>query len=135
MKKLLILITAPFLLLSCAQVQDAVNPAPKKFIAKTERFGNFTFVVPANFKLKEEASLIYKKGNSVRAYLVYSGSGSIAKISKFLDENLSKLGWKKSSELIGPAAVLVYKRNGQALVIKVERILAGTYIKMLLTCA
>jgi hypothetical protein len=134
MKKLWILLFLSFTLISCAQIENTVNPTPAKFVAKTEKFGNFTFVVPANFKLKDDASIIYKRGNDVRAYLVYAGTGSIQKIVNFFDENMSQLGWNKSSELIGPAAVLVYKRNNQVIVMKIEKGITGTYLKLLLTC-
>jgi len=130
----LLFISVIFIFAGCAQIQDKVNPAPSKFVPKTEKYGNYTFVVPANFKLKDEATLMYKSGNKVRAYLVYAGTGSIGKIVKFLDNNLMKLGWKKSSEVIGSSAVLVYKRNNQLLMVKIERIISGTYIKFMLTC-
>ncbi|RMA93124.1 hypothetical protein [Hydrogenothermus marinus] len=136
MRKISILILfIGFLITGCANVQNALNPTPAKFVPKTEKFGNYTFAVPANFKLKDEATLMYKSGSNIRAYLVYSGTGTIGKIVKFFDENLSKYGWTKSSELIGSSAILVYKKGNQLLLIKVEKMITATYIKMMLTCS
>ena len=136
MKKLVILLLLPVFILSCAQVENAINKDPKQYIPKTEKYGNFAFIIPANFELKEDASIIYKQGKNVRAYLVYEGHGSIEKIANFLDQSLQKLGWNKSSELIGnSAAILVYKRDNQMIIYKIERLITGTFIKVLLTCA
>ena len=118
---------------SCSEYMDTIGKKDVKFVPKTEKYGDYTFVVPANFKLKEESSFIYENNGILRAYLVYTGLGDKKKLEKFFDENLSQLGWKKVTSLYGDVTVLGYERGNQLLLIKIDKSLNLNIVKIMLT--
>ncbi len=136
MKKFLFLPLITFIafISSCANNEIVIQPnAPITFVAKTERKGDYTFIIPANFQLIENESLIYENNNIYRAYLIYKGEGFIQDLVNFYDREMSKAGWKKLSALIGKDAILAYQKDNQIIVIKIMYGLTNTYLKMLLT--
>ncbi|PMP77026.1 MAG: hypothetical protein C0178_03855 [Sulfurihydrogenibium sp.] len=134
MRKVLLLIGFIVFLTSCASNEVVIQPnAPINFIAKTERRGDYTFIVPSNFQLIESESLIFESGNVYRAYLIYKGEGFIQDLVNFFDREMPKNGWTKFSALVGRDALLSYKKDNQLIVIKIQYGLTNTYIKMILT--
>jgi hypothetical protein len=134
MKKILLLIGFIVFLTSCASNEVIIQPnAPINFIAKTERRGDYTFIVPSNFQLIESESLIFESENVYRAYLIYKGEGFIQDLVNFFDREMPKNGWTKFSALVGRDALLSYKKDNQLIVIKIQYGLTNTYIKMILT--
>ena len=134
MRKVLALIGFIVFLTSCASNEVVIQPnAPINFIAKTERRGDYTFIVPSNFQLIESESLIFESGNVYRAYLIYKGEGFIQDLVNFFDREMPKNGWTKFSALVGRDALLSYKKDNQLIVIKIQYGLTNTYIKMILT--
>ncbi|MGC9188731.1 MAG: hypothetical protein ACP5F0_05510 [Sulfurihydrogenibium sp.] len=134
MRKVLLLIGFIVFLTSCASNEVVIQPnAPINFIAKTERRGDYTFIVPSNFQLIESDSLIFESGNVYRAYLIYKGEGFIQDLVNFFDREMPKNGWTKFSALVGRDALLSYKKDNQLIVIKIQYGLTNTYIKMILT--
>ncbi len=123
-----------FLVASCANNEIVIQPnAPVTFVAKTERKGDYTFIIPANFQLIENESLIYENNNMYRSYLIYKGEGFIQDLVNFYDREMGKAGWKKLSALIGKDAILAYQKESQIVVIKIVYGLTNTYLKILLT--
>ncbi|WP_297889245.1 lipoprotein [Sulfurihydrogenibium sp.] len=134
MKKFLFLIGLVALLSSCASNEVVIQPnAPVSFIAKTERKGDYVFIVPSNFQLIESESLIFENIGIYRAYLIYKGEGFIQDLVNFFDREMPKNGWTKFSALVGRDALLSYKKDNQIIVIKIQYGLTNTYIKMILT--
>jgi len=127
------LVIASTLFYSCTDYVGNLGKKNVKFVPKTEKHGNFTFVIPANFKLKEESSFIYENNGIVRAYLVYTGVGDKKKLEKFFDQYLSEQGWKKITSLYGDIVVLGYERGSQLLLIKIDRSLNLNIVKIMLT--
>ncbi len=117
---------------SCVEYVQAVGKKDVKFVPKTERIGDYSFVVPANFEFLPKPSLIYQDNGVTRAYVVYRGVGNLGKLIKFLDVNLKKLGWKKRTAITGDVVLLSYERNGQLLIVKPETSLNLIYLRMLL---
>jgi len=136
MKKYLfitLLMFTAFLVNGCTEYVSGLGKKDIKFVPKTQKFGDYTFVVPANFKLKEESSFIYENEGIVRAYLIYTGVGDKNKLIKFLTENLSKQGWKKTASLHGDVSILAFERGSQLLLIKIEKSLNLIIMKVMLT--
>ncbi|ACN98843.1 putative lipoprotein [Sulfurihydrogenibium azorense Az-Fu1] len=134
MKRILILISFIAFLTSCASNEIVIQPnAPINFIAKTERKGDYTFIIPSNFQFLESESLIFEGNGVYRAYLIYKGEGYIQDLVNFFDREMPKNGWTKFSALIGRDALLSYKKDNQLIVIKIQYGLTNTYIKMILT--
>lgn len=134
MKKLLLFLSFILFLTSCTNNEIVIQPnAPITFVAKTERKGDYTFIIPANFQLIENESLVYENNNIYRAYLIYKGEGFIQDLVSFYDREMVKSGWKKLSALIGKDAILSYQKDNQIIVIKIVYGLTNTYLKMLLT--
>ena len=121
-----------FLSNSCVEYLQAVGKKDVKFVPKTERIGDYTYVIPANFEFLTKPSLIYQDDGITRAYVVYRGVGNLGKLIKFLDTNLKKLGWKKRTAITGDVVLISYERNGQLLIIKPETSLNLIYLRMLL---
>jgi len=122
------------ILSSCASNEIVIQPnAPVIFIAKTERKGDYSFIIPSNFQLIENESLVFENENVYRAYLIYKGEGYIQDLVNFYDREMSKAGWKKNSALIGKNAILAFQKDNQIIVIKIQYGLTNTYLKMLLT--
>ncbi len=125
-------------LTGCSQIQTVKNlklKEPAVLEPKTERFGNYTFVIPANFELKEDLSVIYEEDNIYRGYVVFIGKASIDKLLRFFDKYMIKMGWKKESVLAsGDTAVVAYSKGDQLIIFKIQDILGITYIKTLLSC-
>ncbi len=120
----------------CSQISTVKNlqlKEPAVLQPKTEKFGNYTFVIPVNFQLKEDLSVVYEDDGIYRAYLVFIGKSSINKLINFFDKYMSKAGWKKEGSLVGEEAIVAYSRNGQLIIFKIQEILGLTYIKTLLT--
>ncbi len=134
MKRFLFLIGFVMFLTSCASNEIVIQPnAPINFIAKTERKGDYTFIIPSNFQLIESESLIFESGHIYRAYLIYKGEGFIQDLANFFDREMPKNGWTKYSALVGRDALLSYKKDDQFIVIKIQYGLTNTYIKIILT--
>ncbi len=124
------------ILSSCSQISTVKNlqlKEPAVLQPKTEKFGNYTFIMPVNFQLKEDLSVVYEDDGVYRAYLVFVGKSSINKLINFFDKYMSKAGWKKESSLVGEEAIVAYSRNGQLIIFKIQEILGLTYVKTLLT--
>ena len=134
MKRIFLLISFIAFLTSCASNEIVIQPnAPISFIAKTERKGDYTFIIPSNFQFLESESLIFEANGVYRAYLIYKGEGYIQDLVSFFDREMPKNGWTKFSALIGRDALLSYKKDNQLIVIKIQYGLTNTYIKMILT--
>ncbi len=123
---------------SCSQLQTVKNlklKEPAVLEPKTEKFGNYTFVVPANFELKDDLSVIYEDDGIYRGYIVFIGRASFDKLLRFFDKYMAKLGWEKDSVLVGgDAAIVAYSKGHQLIIFKIQNILGLTYIKTLLSC-
>ncbi len=123
---------------SCSQIQTVKNlklKEPAVLEPKTEKFGNYTFVVPANFELKDDLSVIYEDDGIYRGYIVFIGKASFDKLLRFFDKYMAKIGWKKDSVLVGgDAAIVAYSKDSQLIIFKIQNILGLTYIKTLLSC-
>ncbi len=120
----------------CSQISTVKNlqlKEPAVLQPKTETFGNYTFVIPMNFQLKEDLSVVYEDEGIYRAYLVFTGKASIGKLLKFFDTYMTKAGWKKESSLVGEEAIVAYSKGRQLVIFKIQEILGLTYIKVLLT--
>ena len=136
MKKLIFLsvLIMSFLLSSCASNQIVFQPnAPITFITKTERKGEYSFIIPSNFQLIENESLVFESGDIYRAYLIYKGEGYIQDLVNFYDKEMVKAGWKKISALIGKDAMLAFQKENLIIVIKIQYGLSNTYLRILLT--
>ncbi|WP_299226007.1 hypothetical protein [Sulfurihydrogenibium sp.] len=122
------------ILSSCASNEIVIQPnAPVSFVAKTERKGDYSFIIPSNFQLIENESLVFESENIYRAYLIYKGEGYIQDLVNFYDREMPKAGWKKISALIGKDAILAFQKDNQIIVIKIQYGLTNTYLRMLLT--
>ncbi|HIQ24645.1 MAG TPA: hypothetical protein EYH43_01505 [Persephonella sp.] len=130
---MLVLTISSSLFYNCTEYVKSIGKKDIKFVPKTEKYGNYTFVIPANFKLKEESSFIYENNGVVRAYLVYTGLGDKKKLEKFFDEYLPEQGWKKITSLYGDIVVLGYERGSQLLLIKIDKSLNLNIVKIMLT--
>lgn len=135
---MLVLIILSALFYSCTEYVENIGKKDINFVPKTEKYGNYTFVIPANFKLKEESSFIYENfiyenNGIVRAYLVYTGLGDKKKLEKFFDEYLSEQGWRKITSLYGDVVVLGYERGSQLLLMKIDKSLNLKIVKIMLT--
>ncbi|RUM51001.1 MAG: hypothetical protein DSY47_00440 [Hydrogenothermus sp.] len=130
---MLVLIISSALFYSCTEYVENIGKKDIKFVPKTEKYGSYTFVIPANFKLKEESSFIYENNGIVRAYLVYTGLGDKKKLEKFFDEYLSEQGWRKITSLYGDVVVLGYERGSQLLLMKIDKSLNLNIVKIMLT--
>lgn len=123
---------------SCSQIQTVKNlklKEPAVLEPKTEKFGDYTFVVPANFEIKDDLSVIYEDDGIYRGYIVFIGKASFDKLLRFFDKYMTKIGWKKESVLVGgDAAVVAYSKGHQLIIFKLQNILGLTYIKTLLSC-
>ena len=123
---------------SCSQIQTVKNlklKEPAVLEPKTEKFGDYTFVVPANFETKDDLSVIYEDDGIYRGYIVFIGKASFDKLLRFFDKYMTKIGWKKESVLVGgDAAVVAYSKGHQLIIFKLQNILGLTYIKTLLSC-
>ncbi len=122
-----------FVLTGCAQVQTITSKEPVQFVAKTENLGKYSFVVPANFKFKENYSFIFENNGDVRAYLIYMGKGSVAKLVDFFEKNMPKKGWTPDVSLVGKTAVLSYTKGNKLIIMKIEPHMGFTYLKVMLT--
>lgn len=121
-------------LTGCASKDIVIQPgAPVTFAPKYEKRGEYSFVIPSNFKLIEAESLVYDNGEIYRAFLVYKGEGFIQDIVKFLDINYEKSGWKKEPSVVGRDAVLAYSKDGQMIIIKIDYGVTNTYLRVILT--
>ncbi|MCX7738744.1 MAG: hypothetical protein N2Z80_04960 [Hydrogenothermaceae bacterium] len=121
------------LLVGCSTKEIIIQPnAPLTFVAKQERRGDYSFVIPSNFQLVDSESFIYEIGSVYRAYLLYKGEGFVKDLLKFFDTNMEKSGWKKESVVIGRDAILAYSKEGQMIVLKISYGVTNTYIKVLL---
>jgi len=127
----------PFII-GCSQLQTMKNlklKEPTVLEPKTEKFGDYSFVIPMNFKIKEDLSVIYADDGIYRGYIVFVGKASTSKLLKFFDTYMPKAGWKKESVLVGgEAAILAYSKGSKLIIFKIQEILGLTYIKTLLTC-
>ena len=121
------------LFFGCVDYVENIGKKDIKFVPKTEKYGNYTFAIPANFKLKEDSSFIYENNGFVRAYLVYTGVGDKRKLEKFFDEYLPQQGWKKIASFHGDVVVLGYQRGSQLLLIKIDKSLNLNIVKIMLT--
>lgn len=122
------------LLVGCSTKEIVIQPnAPLTFVAKQEKRGDYSFVMPSNFQLVDSESFIYETGSVYRAYLLYKGEGFIQDLLKFFDTNMEKSGWKKESVVIGRDAILAYSKEGQMIVLKISYGVTNTYVKVLLT--
>jgi hypothetical protein len=136
MKKIIFLfgLLTSLILSSCASNEIVIQPnAPVSFVAKTERKGDYSFIIPSNFQLIENESLVFESENIYRAYLIYKGEGHIQDLVNFYDREMPKAGWRKISALIGKDAILAFQKNSQIIVIKIQYGLTNTYLRMLLT--
>jgi hypothetical protein len=122
----------------CSQLQTVKNlkmKEPAVLEPKTEKFGNYTFVIPVNFELKEDLSVIYEDDGIYRGYVVFIGKASTNKLLRFFDKYMTKMGWRKDSVLVGgDAAIVAYSKGKQLIIFKIQEILGLTYIKTLLSC-
>ncbi len=144
MKKALSFVLAIFFLSTflmttgCSQLQTVKNlkmKEPAVLEPKTEKFGDYTFVIPMNFQLKEDLSVIYEDDGIYRGYVVFIGKASTNKLLRFFDQYMTKAGWKKDSVLVGgDAAIVAYSKGHQLIIFKIQEILGLTYIKTLLSC-
>lgn len=122
------------LLVGCSTKEIVIQPnAPLTFVAKQEKRGDYSFVMPSNFQLVDSESFIYETGSVYRAYLLYKGEGFIQNLLKFFDTNMEKSGWKKESVVIGRDAILAYSKEGQMIILKISYGVTNTYVKVLLT--
>jgi hypothetical protein len=136
MKKIIFLfgLLTSLILSSCASNEIVIQPnAPVSFVAKTERKGDYSFIIPSNFQLIENESLVFENENIYRAYLVYKGEGYIQDLINFYDKEMPKAGWRRISALIGKGAILTFQKDNQIIVIKIQYGLINTYLRMLLT--
>jgi hypothetical protein len=136
MKKIIFLfgLLTSLILSSCASNEIVIQPnAPVSFVAKTERKGDYSFIIPSNFQLIENESLVFENENIYRAYLVYKGEGYIQDLINFYDKEMPKAGWRRISALIGKGAILTFQKDSQIIVIKIQYGLTSTYLRMLLT--
>ncbi|HCB68836.1 MAG TPA: hypothetical protein DEP48_00600 [Persephonella sp.] len=122
-----------FVITGCAQFQTMTSKEPVQLVAKTENLGRYSFVVPANFKFKENYSFIFENNGDVRAYLIYMGKGSVAKLVDFFDKNMPKKGWNPDVSLVGKTAVLSYTKDNKLIIMKIEPHMGFTYLKVMLT--
>ncbi len=128
-----------FLFISgCSQLSSVKNlrlKEPAVLEPKTERFGDYTFVVPVNFELKEDLSVIYENDGIYRGYVVFIGKASTDKLLRFFDRYMQKTGWIKEGLLAsGDSAIVAYSKGRQLIIFKIQEILGLTYIKTLLSC-
>jgi hypothetical protein len=136
MKKVIFLfgLLTSLTLSSCASNEIVIQPnAPVSFVAKTERKGDYSFIVPSNFQLIENESIVFECENIYRAYLIYKGEGYIQDLVNFYDREMQKAGWRKISALIGKGAILAFQKNNQIIVIKIQYGLTNIYLRILLT--
>ncbi|WP_457641934.1 hypothetical protein [Persephonella sp.] len=134
MKRILVLLGIVFSVVTgCVQVQTITTKEPVQLVPKTENLGKYSFVVPANFKFKENYSFIFENNGDVRAYLIYMGKGSVPKLVDFFEKNMPKKGWNSDISLVGKEAVLSYVKDNKLIVIKIDPRLGLTYLKIMLT--
>ncbi len=135
MKKIFVGFMAIFAILmtGCSEISTMTQKEPVVLTPKTVKKGEFTFVIPANFVLEENKSLIYEIKKQIRAYLVYTGKGSLDDLVTFFNEYLYKLGWNRESKLVGEEAILAYSRNDQLIVIRIRPKFQITQVEFMLT--
>ena len=113
--------------------QNAFSKEPQVLQPFTVKYGDYVFPVPSNFSLKPDLSMIYENKGLVRAYLVYVGKASTAKLLYFFDKYMPKNGWKKELFVAGEETTVAYSRDRQLIVIKIKQGLGGTVLRILLT--
>ena len=134
-RKVLIFIIPLFIFTSCLSTLQLISQeTPLDLIPKNKNMGGYSFVIPDNFRLVSNQSLIFRYNGDVRAYLVYAGKASTVQLINFFTEYMPEKGWMSDFASVSEEGTLAFKKRGRLIIIKITPDVAGvSYLRILLT--